>query len=329
MFDELEKELHRMERDLQRAEDAEEEEGRPGGRGKRVNRCGTFLVDLPRDVQDAIKALGGLDDKVSAIQTEYRKQLSAIRLKYNKLMLPVLQERATLVQEGVGGKARAAFSDTPPGKRDGAVAPIKLRGGPDTWIMAHQPRLAGLVGVPDFWLTAISRSRAVAWRITARDIPVLRYLKDVRCIEFESAPPSQGMPSSGGFRLEFDFAPNRFLLNSTLTKEYWLNEEDPDVLELPEGCDIAWADGCNPGMIGDHTVASFFDFFAHISPPPAEGEASAEQLQRRELQLEDDFDVGLALRHDIVPAALRWYTADVPPERDEDSWEDVEDDDED
>eukprot|EP00961_Rhodomonas_salina_P105598 1421639-Rhodomonas_salina.2 len=64
----------------------------------------------------------------------------------------------------------------------------------------------------------------------------------------------------GGFRLELDFAPNKFLKSQTLSKaaprtlsfptqlfsllpEYWLNEEDSDVLELPVGCDMQW----NPG----------------------------------------------------------------------------------
>lgn len=312
MFDELERELQLLERDLTRAEGegGGEAQGHMGGRGARVNRCVEFLLKLPKDVRGALEELRKRDAKVKEIRAEYRKQLSALRLKFNKQMGPAMEERRKIVQGKDAGEEAVA------------TTPIKLRGGPDTWIMAQMPRVSGCAGVPDFWLTAMSRCSAIAWRITARDIPVLRFLSDVRCIEFEKTPPAQEMPTMGGFRLELDFAPNKFLKSQTLSKEYWLNEEDSDVLELPVGCDMQWNPGCHPAQIGAHAVASFFDLFQHTDPAPEEGDATPRELQQREMQLEDDFDVGLAFRHDLVPAALRWYTGEIPPEDDE-PWEEL------
>lgn len=65
--------------------------------------------------------------------------------------------------------------------------------------------------VPGFWLKVLKDNRMTATFIYEQDEPLLKSLLDIKCIED---------PNSEKFKLEFEFAPNDFMENRILTKEF-------------------------------------------------------------------------------------------------------------
>eukprot|EP00656_Telonema_subtile_P028268 TRINITY_DN3061_c0_g1_i3.p1 TRINITY_DN3061_c0_g1~~TRINITY_DN3061_c0_g1_i3.p1 ORF type:complete len:212 (+),score=74.65 TRINITY_DN3061_c0_g1_i3:123-758(+) len=146
-------------------------------------------------------------------------------------------------------------------------------------------------------------------------------LSDVRCVLLDDAP--------GGFRLEFEFLPNPFFSNSTLTKTYFFCETgcmlDADDIDgdLTEGCSIDWKPGKNLTMkikkkkrTGKGKMApitktepceTFFNFF---SPPTLDDEMEDfddDEIEGLEEKMEDDMTLGESFRYTIVPHAVKYF----------------------
>lgn len=92
-------------------------------------------------------------------------------------------------------------------------------------------------GIPEFWLSAMKNSISLAELITARDEEALRSLTDIR-MEYLDRP---------GFKLVFEFAPNDFLSNKTISKTYFYREENgyggDFIYDHAEGDKIDWKAG--------------------------------------------------------------------------------------
>jgi nucleosome assembly protein 1-like 1 len=75
------------------------------------------------------------------------------------------------------------------------------------------------------------------------------------------------------------------------------------------------------------TVDSFFDFF---SPLPRSAVAEDEEVDdSEEWERDIDFEIGEAIKDDIIPRAVTWYTGEAADDDDFDDEEDDEDDDDD
>ena len=141
-----------------------------------------------------------------------------------------------------------------------------------------------IVGVPEFWLSALGRNGAFEHFLEPPDVEALKFLVDVRCTDNDDLT---------GFTLEFEFRENPFFSDAVLTKSYVIpnlvDANGQPELEDIQGCEIAWKDpkdnlcrheikkkqkskrGKNAGQTRVVTKLedkpSFFHFFATIKLP--------------------------------------------------------------
>jgi nucleosome assembly protein 1-like 1 len=173
-----------------------------------------------------------------------------------------------------------------------------------------------------------------AAQITEKDAAVLAHLVDIR------TAPLGG--EEHGFTLTFHFSENPFFSNSVLTKTYKWADEDEDMLELAKGTEIAWAAGkdttvkvMKKAKKGGKPLTklepceSFFRFFSPPDMPEEEDELTEEDAEALQEAVEADFELGAAIREEIIPQAVSWFTGAAVEAGDDDEEEDEEDDEED
>lgn len=257
-----------------------------------------FLQSLPESQQECVKALEELDEEVEKIQVEFRKEFRALQRKYEALEAPIFTKRSDIVS--------------------GAVKPA-------------DSKIADGTGIPDFWLGAMRNCACISENVTEKDEVILKFLENVKAI---TLPEEEGI----GFRLEFTFKPNEHFTNTVLTKTYFMADGDDDpVLEKAEGTTIDWAAGKNVTVKtkkkkqrnkngkGTRTVTktepceSFFNFFSPPKIPTNEDmEMGMEEMERRQQELEADYDMGISFREKLVPHAVKWFTGEADDEDDYD-----------
>lgn len=266
-----------------------------------------------------------LDDQYLAIEREMDKELFELQQKFAALQEPLLDDRTTVLarkQESVDEKTGT-------------------------------PALKG------FWLQALQNHPAMVDLLEQHDDPVLEYLTDVR-YSFLSKEDDRS------FKLEFHFAENPYFTNSEVWKEYEVREESP--YRVQHTCEeirvgpIDWHAGKDVTVEIVNKKAkgaaakkgknkekkeprpSFFrDFFRALK---ADGELPADvDVQRLQMEmeqecddedeyvkclLESDYERGCAVKNELVPWAVRWYTGEACPDMDfdEESEEDDSEDDE-
>ena len=88
-------------------------------------------------------------------------------------------------------------------------------------LAAHTP-----AGIPEFWLKALQNHYALQRLISEEDELALKSLLDIR-IAFPE-------PESPAYTLTFEFAPNAYFHNATLTKKYLFarDEQHPNEFEF-------------------------------------------------------------------------------------------------
>ena len=172
-------------------------------------------------------------------------------------------------------------------------------------------------------------------QITEKDAAILAHLVDIR------TAPLGG--EDHGFTLSFHFSENPFFTNTVLTKTYKWANEDEDMLELAKGTTINWAAGKDPTVKVMKKKAkkggkpltklepceSFFRFFSPPDMPEDEDELTEEDAEALQEAVEADFELGAAIREDIIPQAIAWFTGAAIEAGDDDDEEDDEDDEED
>jgi nucleosome assembly protein 1-like 1 len=200
-------------------------------------------------------------------------------------------------------------------------------------------------GIPEFWLGVMRNCGCIAGNITEKDEVILHSLTNITA---ETLPEGENV----GFKLEFTFAENEFFTNKVLTKTYLMADTSDDpVLEKATGTPIEWAAGKNVTVkiikkkqrnkkgSGTRTVTkeepceSFFNFFSPPSIPNPEDEPlDEEEMEQRQMELESDYEMGIAFQERLVPHAIKWFTGEAEDEDDdyddEDDMEDFDDEDE-
>lgn len=177
--------------------------------------------------------------------------------------------------------------------------------------------------------------------MSEKDVEILTYLEDISC---EDVLDEDG--DEKGYRLKFVFRENEYFSNKELSLQIQLYQEGGmmQVDEL-EGTKIQWrSDSVNPTIkvmkkkksgqgkkpaIKKEKVDSFFNIF---SPPVLEDIQDMEQEEAEETQeeIEKILAIGEALREDIIPQAVNWFTGEANEEEgDEDEYEEEEDDEDD
>mmetsp|Transcript_22897 Transcript_22897/g.68204 ORF Transcript_22897/g.68204 Transcript_22897/m.68204 type:complete len:466 (+) Transcript_22897:27-1424(+) len=249
-----------------------------------AQRRDATLAGLPAAVRGRVEALEKLQEESDAVQRDFDAKLAALRMECEQKKAPLFKSRA----EAVGGD-----------------------------------------GVPDFWLTCLRNHMMLSEEIQKADEPVLKHLQDIKC----SSTLGPGKP---GFQLAFLFGPNPHFENETLTKTYLLDPTDEDeVLDCALGTDIKWKEGMDvtvrmvekrqkkKGKVRTITVEeptdSFFNFFDPPEIPEDDEEMEEEEAEQLHEQLENDYDMGCAIKDKIIPRAVAWFTgAAIDPDEDYD-----------
>jgi len=297
-----------------------------------------YIEALPKAVKDRVAALKGIRARQAQIEGDYHREVLALEKKYQQKQQPLYDERrrviageATLKPEDIEA-GEAAFeeekemfdgpeeSDEDEDEEDEDEEQEKKEPAEDA--SSEEDDGSNIIGVPNFWLTALRNVPHLTEMITDRDSDVLASLVDVRLLYMDKP----------GFKLEFEFADNAYFTNRVLTKTYFYHEQiglsGDFMFDHATGTDVKWV---SPEMNvtvrvekrkqrNKHTKAtrtiektlpenSFFSFFSPPKiPDPEDEEVEDEYAQSLHAELELDFELGEFFKEKLVPRAVDWFT---------------------
>ncbi|KAK9803911.1 hypothetical protein WJX72_004179 [[Myrmecia] bisecta] len=303
-----------------------------------IGKSSGFIESLPPLIQARIEFLRDLQSQHDEVEEQFLQEKAELEAKYRKLYEPLYAKRSAIVtgQEEIP-------ADQVEEATKGQPAPTE-----------PVPK-----GIPSFWAGVLRANEVTGERISEKDEAVLEHLTDIRCesladaaAKADAAPkPAEGEEEEEdeeeepkGFRLIFSFEKNPFFTNDTLTKTYYMVDEEEPILERAEGTEINWNPGKNPTvkvmkkkakagkgrpagkpLTKTEPCDSFFNFF---SPPAVpEDDEQLEEAEMEELQnaLEEDYDIGETIRDKLIPHAVSYYTGEAA-ESDEEDDEDYDED---
>lgn len=299
--------------------------------GSLVGRSSGYVESLPAPVKKRVTGLKGIQKDHAKLEAEFQEEVLQLEKKYFAKFTPLYQKRAAIVNgENEPTEAEVeAGKDEEDEEEEGAEAE-KPEAGEST--MPEDAK-----GIPEFWLSAMKNQISLAELITDRDEDALKSLTDIR-MEYLEKP---------GFRLIFEFAPNDFFTNKTISKTYFYREDTgyggDFIYDHAEGDKIDWKAGkdltvrveskkqrnknTKQTRVVKKTVPteSFFNFF---SPPAAPGEDDdvASDIEER---LELDYQLGEDIKEKLIPRAIDWFTGEALAFEELDDGDDAEFDDED
>jgi len=315
--------------------------------GTLIGKDSGYLESLPKSVQNRIAVLKHLHKNKTDLDAEFKKELQALEAKYRSLFEPLYAKRTGIV----GGAVEPSATEIEEAKKiiaEKEAAAEKQEGGKKETDNKEEPAKKeqekkdekdDVKGIPEFWLTALKHSD-FGDLITERDDEPLKFLRDIQC------KPVDGEPAS--FTLQFLFEANPFFEETTVNKTYHLLEKEGGsvIFDTFDATQITWKPGKNVtvkkvtkqqggggGKRGkggrggrnqgpartitvEEPCQSFFNFFQ------TDGLDELDE-EERDAQLEEDYEMGMTLKEDLIPNAVIWFTGEV-----EEGLDDDEDDDE-
>eukprot|EP00927_Polykrikos_kofoidii_P057617 TRINITY_DN51779_c0_g1_i1.p1 TRINITY_DN51779_c0_g1~~TRINITY_DN51779_c0_g1_i1.p1 ORF type:complete len:330 (-),score=79.45 TRINITY_DN51779_c0_g1_i1:61-1050(-) len=264
-----------------------------------------------------VKELKSYEDQYLELERQYEAEVHAIQMEYEAKQKPFLDERTQRLA-AAGNKESVEDSGTP--------------------------------ALPGFWTQALKNHPSFEDMIQEWDEPVLAYLRDITCKQLTSETPYKD-----GFKLLFDFAPNPYFEPNQVTKEYHFKEGCPyrgEVKVSEIKCtEIEWKSGKDVTVEKvqkkvkgggakknkqkkekDTPRDSFFrKFFRNLKseePLPEDlmqillQGAEIEDLDDEDMDIGDEFmsndsELASALKDQVIPFAIRWYTGEASPEDDD------------
>lgn len=199
--------------------------------GSLVGRSSGYVESLPAPVKKRVTGLKGIQKDHAKLEAEFQEEVLQLEKKYFAKFTPLYQKRAAIVNgENEPTEAEVeAGKDEEDEEEEGAEAE-KPEAGEST--MPEDAK-----GIPEFWLSAMKNQISLAELITDRDEDALKSLTDIR-MEYLEKP---------GFRLIFEFAPNDFFTNKTISKTYFYREDTgyggDFIYDHAEGDKIDWKAG--------------------------------------------------------------------------------------
>jgi nucleosome assembly protein 1-like 1 len=268
------------------------------------------LQHLPNYVIHRVNKLRELNSKRDHIMEDYLLERVALEQKYASLVAPLFQERCQIV---AGGKDEAIAQTS---IEDGAL------GGDDDDVAGDRVK-----GIPQFWICAMMHNETIGELIAEDDVDCLESLYDITYEEHADGR---------GFKLHFYFAPNDYFENSVLTKTYDvqnLHLSDEPLLKNVKGTTIKWkpdraltfrmikkkqrGKGKHAGQVRTvekkEELDSFFRWFEPPDMPPME-DIDEEEATRLEEIFDDDYEIAQAVRLQLIPQAVLWFTGEVGEE---------------
>lgn len=200
-----------------------------GKLGTLVGRSSGYVESLPAPVRRRVAGLKGVQKEHAKLEGEFQEEVLQLEKKYFAKYTPLYEKRARIVN----GTAEPTENEVKTGEQDEEgegddASKAETAGG---------QAVEGMVGIPEFWLSAMKNQVSLAELITDRDEPALKLLTDIR-MEYLEKP---------GFRLIFEFAENDFFSNKTITKTYFYQEESgyggEFIYDHAEGDKVDWKAG--------------------------------------------------------------------------------------
>ena len=185
-----------------------------GKLGSLVGRSSGYIENLPAPVRRRVAGLKGVQKEHSKLEGEFQEEVLQLEKKYFKKFTPLYEKRSKIVNglaEPTEEEVEAGEAEDEEEGGSSADASKAASKGESKDEKAEE----NISGIPEFWLSAMKNQISLAEMITDRDEAALKSLTDIR-MEYLDRP---------GFRLIFEFAPNDFFTNKTITKTYYYQEE--------------------------------------------------------------------------------------------------------
>ncbi|KAL3901428.1 MAG: hypothetical protein SGCHY_000616 [Lobulomycetales sp.] len=324
--------------------------GRPSGYIESLPLNVQVLVLRPRLIlrQNRISALQNIQDEHSLLEDEFELEILKLEKLYHTKFAPFYAKRAKIVS----GEYEPTAQEFSRKEKETAEEGDEAEEGKSFIVENKGPVIAeiddSIVGIPEFWLTALKNTRYFQEEITDEDEPALRHLQDISLEYLE-----EGL----GFKLLFKFSENEYFSDQVLTKTYQLNKPDEPgmsfMFDKAVGTEIQWKEGKNltskveikkqRHKSGQKTrtvkrtvpCESFFNFFSPQEYP--EDDDSQEVDENLMESIEADYEAGEFIKEKLIPNSVGWFTGEAleyesdlsESEFEEDEDEDDEEDDDD
>ncbi|KAH8174245.1 nucleosome assembly protein (NAP) domain-containing protein [Sarocladium implicatum] len=291
-----------------------------GRLGSLIGRSSGYIESLPPPVRRRVSGLRGIQTEHSKLEAEFQEEVLQLEKKYFAKFTPLYEKRAAIVNgtvEPTEEEIKAGQEEDDESKEGEASATNPEKSAATTEDVA---------GIPEFWLSAMKNQISLAEMITDRDEAALKHLIDVR-MEYLDKP---------GFRLIFEFAPNEFFSNKTITKTYFYQNESgyggDFIYDHAEGDKIEWLPSkdltvrveakkqrnknTKQTRIVKKSVPteSFFNFFSPPKPPAEDEEGDEDEDDAAsdiEERLELDYQLGEDIKEKLIPRAVDWFTGEA------------------
>jgi nucleosome assembly protein 1-like 1 len=304
--------------------------------GSLVGRSSGYIESLPASIRKRVAGLKGVQKEHAKLETQFQEEVLELEKKYHIKFVPLYEKRTKIVTgqvEPTKEEIEAGEQSDEEDEEDGEANDAEK---------AEEAADDNTKGIPEFWLTAMKNQVSLAEMITDRDEEALKSLIDIR-MEYLEKP---------GFKLIFEFAPNDFFSNKTLSKTYLYQDENgyggDFIYDHAEGEKIEWKPtkdltvrieskkqrnkNTKQTRVVRKTVPceSFFNFFSPPKPPQEDGSDSSDIEERLEL----DYQLGEDIKEKLIPRAVDWFTGEALQfehldDFDEPDFEDEDDEDED
>ena len=192
-----------------------------------VGRSSGYVESLPANVRRRVAGLKGVQKEHAKLEAQFQEEVLELEKKYFQKFTPLYQKRAKIVNgdtEPSKDEIEAGEADEEDEDEEDGMEAEKT----------ETPADDSIKGIPEFWLSAMKNQVSLAEMITERDEEALKFLTDIR-MEYLEKP---------GFKLIFEFAPNEFFTNKTVSKTYFYQEENgyggDFIYDHAEGEKIDW-----------------------------------------------------------------------------------------
>ena len=289
--------------------------------------------DYEEQFTDALKSItdNNLKKKLVAIkklvcermslEKDFKKEHNKLDYKYEQLYKPFYERRQKIIE----GEEKPDFE-----KIREKLAELKINE------EEAKKEKEDEKGIPEFWYKVLLNNQDIM--LNERDKDVLKKLKLIKCTPEEN----------GNFSLEFFFEPNDYFTNEVLKREFIL-DEDCDIKEIKSD-EIQWKSEAMNTTIEikqkkvknkrtkqvktitkKEKIPSFFSSFKHFEKKEGENKEEKdeedEDEEGEELTIDDEYDMALQYKEEIIPYAIEYYLGiaddgeDLPEEDEEDEEE--------
>ena len=292
--------------------------------------------DYEEQFKDALAKLtdDGLKKKLVAIkklavkrlnlENEFKREQNKLEYEYEEKYKPLYEQRRKLVS-GEMKPDLEALKDK--------IAQVGLK---EEDLKTEEKE----AGIPDFWLKCIENAHDIN-DLNDNDKKVLKFLKDVQ-VELQE---------NGDFKLIFKFEPNEYFDHTELIKEYkhdnqydiksvtstkieWKSSEKNPTIEIKKKKMKNKKTKVIKVVTKETKVPSFFSCFrdfekkAKDAKKDDENDEEENEENEEEYDIEDDYDLGLLFKDEIIPFSIEYYLGIVEDDEKDDDGEDDEEEEE-